>query len=176
MLTSRSRPLRITVLAGTSAVVLGIAAAPALTASAPQKITSSGVGAVKLGKTYTQLRAAHLVGPIGPGCEAAGPNARFASLRAPLKGSVDFTQTTARRAATITVRGGARARGVGIGASTAKIKQAFPKAVVDHSTDATFAITLVKIPKSGGGRLQFGVDTKTKKVTLIGIPNIPFCE
>jgi hypothetical protein len=34
----------------------------------------------------------------------------------------------------------------------------------------------VKIPKSGGGRLQFGVDTKTKKVTLIGIPSIPFCE
>jgi hypothetical protein len=177
MLISRTaRPLLISVLAGTSAVVLGSAVAPALTVSAPQKITSSGVGAVKLGKTYTQLRAAHLVGQIGPGCEAAGANARSARLRAPLKGSVDFTQTTARRAETITVRGGATARGVGIGASTAKVKHAFPKAVVDHSTDSMFGITLVKIPKSGGGRLQFGVDTKTKKVTLIGIPSIPFCE
>jgi hypothetical protein len=174
MLTSRTRPLHVSVLAGASAVVLGSAVAPALTA--PQKITSSGVGAVKLGRTYTQLRAAHLVGPIGPGCEAAGPNARSVRLRAPLKGSVDFTQTTARRAETITVTGGARARGVGIGATTAKIKQAFPKAVLDHRTDATFAITLVKIPRSDGGRLQFGVDTTTKKVTLVGIPNIPFCE
>jgi hypothetical protein len=176
MLTSRTHPLLTSVLAGTSALVLGSGAAFALTASAPQKITPSGVGAVKLGKTYAQLRAAHLIGPIGPGCEFAGPNARSASLRAPLKGSVDFTQTTARRVATITVSGGAKARGVGVGASTAKVKQAFPKAVVDHSTDATFGITLVKVPKSGGGRLQFAVNTTTKKVTLIGIPNIPFCE
>ncbi|MDX6719505.1 MAG: hypothetical protein QOJ63_1759 [Solirubrobacteraceae bacterium] len=177
MLTSRTRPLLTSVLAGTSALVLGSGAAFALTASAPQKITPSGVGAVKLGKTFAQLRAAHLIGPLGPGCEFAGQSARSASLRAPLKGSVDFTQmTTGRRVAAITVRGGAKARGVGIGASTAKVKQAFPKAVVDHSTDATFAITLVKVPKSGGGRLQFAVDTTTHKVTLIGIPNILFCE
>jgi hypothetical protein len=171
MLTSRTRPLLTSVLAGTSALVLGSGAAFAL------KLTPSGVGAVKLRKTFAQLRAAHLIGPLGPGCEFAGQSARSASLRAPLKGSVDFTQmTTGRRVAAITVRGGAKARGVGIGASTAKVKQAFPKAVVDHSTDATFAITLVKVPKSGGGRLQFAVDTTTHKVTLIGIPNILFCE
>ena len=39
-----------------------------------------------------------------------------------------------------------------------------------------FAITLVKVPTGSGGRLQFAVDTTTRKVTLIGIPNIPFCE
>ncbi len=163
-------------LAGTVAV-LGSAGASALTGrAATAQITAAGVGAVKLGRTYTSLRAAGLVAKIGPGCELAGPQARSARLRAPLKGSVDFTQTTPRKVATIAVTGGAKARGVGTGATVAKLKLAFPRVVADHTTDATFAITLYKVPKSGGGRLQFAVDTKTKKVTLIGIPAIAFCE
>jgi hypothetical protein len=40
---------------------------------------------------------------------------------------------------TIAVRGGAAARGVGIGASIANIKHAFAAAVVDHSTEPTFS-------------------------------------
>ncbi len=144
-------------------------------ATAP-KITPAGVGAVKLGETYAQLRARHLVGRIGKGCELAGPNARSASLRLPLKGGVDFTMTTPRKVLDITIRGGATARGVGIGATIPQIKAAFPKARVDHSTDHTFAITLVRIPPNGGGRLQFAVDTMTHRTVIIGVPAIPFCE
>ncbi|MDX6621869.1 MAG: hypothetical protein QOK36_4255, partial [Gaiellales bacterium] len=29
---------------------------------------------------------------------------------------------------------------------------------------------------SGGGKLQFALDTKTKKVTAIGVPFVPFCD
>jgi hypothetical protein len=76
----------------------------------------------------------------------------------------------------ITVRGGARARGVGIGATIPDIKAAFPKAKVDHGTDDIFGVTLVTIPKSGGGKFQFAVDTGTDKTTLIGIPFVAFCE
>jgi hypothetical protein len=47
---------------------------------------------------------------------------------------------------------------------------------VDRETEEVFGITLVKIPKNGGGRLQFAVDVDTKKVDLIGIPFIAFCE
>jgi hypothetical protein len=140
------------------------------------KITAAGVGAVKLGATYSHLRARHLVGRIGMGCELAGPNARAASLSAPLKGSVDFTMSSPRKVVDISIRGGATARGVGVGATIPQIKAAFPKAKVDHSTDHTFALTLVRIPKNGGGRLQFGVSTKTHRVTLIGVPAIAFCE
>ena len=50
------------------------------------------------------------------------------------------------------------------------------KGKVDHSTESVFSITLVKIPRGGGGRIQFGIDTATHKVTLIGIPFIPFCD
>ncbi len=160
-----------------TSVVLGTAVAPALTVRAtPQKITPAGVGAVKLGKRYTTLRSAGLVGRIGPGCELAGPSARSARLRSPLKGSVDFTQSTPRKVANIAVTGGATARGVGVGASAARIRQAYPKVVVDRTTEAVFGITLYKVPKSGGGRLQFDVDTTSKKVTTIGIPAIAFCD
>jgi hypothetical protein len=145
-------------------------------AAAPAKITPGRVDGVKLGETYAQLRARHLVGRITHGCELAGPNARSASLRRPLKGSVDFTMTTPRKVTDISIRGGATARGVGIGATIAQIKAAYPKAKVDHSTDHTFAITLVRIPKNGGGRLQFAVDTMTHRTVIIGVPAIPFCE
>jgi hypothetical protein len=151
-------------------------AQPAAAAVASATVTPAGVDGVKVGETYAQLRARHLVGRIGKGCELAGPNARSASLRTPLKGGVDFTMTTPRKVVDISIRGGASARGVGIGATIAQIKAAYPKAKVDHSTDHTFAITLVRIPKNGGGRLQFAVDTMTHRVVIIGVPAIPFCE
>lgn len=37
-------------------------------------------------------------------------------------------------------------------------------------------MTLVTVPRGRGGRLGFAVDTRTKKVTVIGIPGIPFCD
>jgi hypothetical protein len=173
--------------AGTcAAIACGLAlAAPAVDAALAQpgamiaavaKVTPAGVDGVKLGETYAQLRARHLVGRIGKGCELAGPNARSATLRAPLKGGVDFTMSKPRKVVDITIRGGATARGVGIGATIPQIKAAYPKAKVDHSTEHTFAITLVRIPKSGGGRLQFAVDAMTHRVVIIGVPAIPFCE
>lgn len=161
-----------------AALCLMCGAAPAETAhsSAPRKITASGVDGVRLGETYTALRRRHLVGRIQHGCEFGGPNTRSARLRAPLKGLVDFTLRSPRRVTDIAVQGGATARGVGIGATIPQIKAAFPKARVDHSTDTVFGVTLVKIPKGHGGRLQFGVDTRTGKAVVIGIPFIAFCD
>lgn len=148
---------------------------PEAVASA-KRITPAGVGAVKLGMTAAELRQQGLIGRLRRGCEPAGPNSRSARLLAPLSGSVDFTTSTPRRAKTIVVRGGARARGVGIGARIRRIRAAFPRARVDHSTDAQFGITLVKIPPNGGGRIQFAVDVDTKRTILIAVPRVPFCE
>ncbi len=164
-------------LGGAAALLTAATIAPAMVLRATaQKITPAGVGAVKLGRTYTSLRAAKLVGAIGPGCELAGPSTRSARLRSPLKGGVDFTQTSPRKVANIAVTSGATARGVGIGATASRIRRAYPKVVADRSTESVFAITLYKVPVSGGGRLQFAVDVKTKKVTTIGIPAIAFCD
>ena len=164
------------VLLGTTAAVLGVGTTAIGGGAAPKKITPSGVDGVKLGKTHKALRNAGLVGKLRKGCELGGPNTRGAKLLAPLKGQVNYTLKDPRKVTDITVRGGAKARGVGIGDTIPEIKAAFPKAKVDHSTDQVFGLTLVKIPKDGGGRLRFGVSTKTKKVTLIGIPFIAFCE
>jgi hypothetical protein len=164
-------------LAAGGAVLLGGAAAPAgFRAQAPKKITAAGVGQVKLGKTHRQLRAAGLVGRLHVGCPLAGPDNRAANLRAPLRGSVNYSRGTPRRAENIIVSRGGEARGVGIGDAIPEIRAAFPKAKVDRSQEDVFRVTLVNIPRDGGGRLQFAVDVDTKRVTLIGIPLVAFCD
>ena len=81
-----------------------------------------------------------------------------------------------RKVRAITIRGGARAKGVGIGATIPQIKARFPHAKVDRSVEDIGLPTLVRIPKRDGGRFMFGVDTGTKKTIAIGVPNIPLCE
>jgi hypothetical protein len=154
-------------LAGAASAVVGRSAGAA-------KITPKGVDGVRIGKTFHAVRREGLVGRMHPGCELA-PDTHSAKLLAPLKGSVDFSQTTPRTVVDISIRGGARARGVGIGSRARAIRRAYPKAKFDHRNDAIFG-TLVNVPKSGGGRLQFLVSTTTHRVTLIGVPFIAFCE
>ena len=160
------------ILAGGVAGAAGVAVA----GSKPQKITPKGVGRVKLGATYTSLRRARLIGTIHNGCELAGPNARSANLNAPLKGGVDFTLRSPRKVMDITVTHGATARGVGIGGTIKQIKAKFPGAIVDHTHEGMFALAFVRIPNRAGGKLEFGVDVKTKKIVLIGIPFIATCD
>jgi hypothetical protein len=169
-----------TPLAATALLALGLgaaAAAPADTSRlADQQITASGVGKVPLGASYRSLRASGLIGRIRPGCPLGGTDTRSARLKAPLKGSVDLTRSRPRKVRAITVTGGASARGVGVGDRLADIRAAFPKARVDRDTEETFRITLVRVPKNGGGRIQFAVDVDTRKITRIAVPAIQFCE
>lgn len=159
------------------AIVFASIAAGIGVAAPTSTITGAGVGKIRLGATYSSLRAQHLLGPMTAGCEFAGPNTRSARLSAPLKGSVELTQNSQRKVTDIAVTGaGATARGLGIGATIAQIKHKFPRATIDHSTETVFGITVVRIPKSGGGKFEFGVETNTKKTSIIGIPFIPFCD
>jgi hypothetical protein len=140
-------------------------------------ITPVRVDGVHLGDTHADLRTRGKVGPIRPGCELA-PNTRSAKLKAPLKGSVNYTLSSPRKVDSITITGGAKARGVGIGSKIQAILAKFPHAKVDHSTEQVFQLTLVRTPKRphSGGRITFGVSTQTKRTTIIGIPFIAFCE
>jgi hypothetical protein len=157
-----------------------LAATPALARpdrpAAAAKITAAGVDGIKLGASYTSVRLAHKIDKAVRGCELSGPNARNAKLRAPLKGFVVLTHTRPRKIATIVVDGGAKARGVGVGATFAKIKAAFPGTKLDHSTDSVFGISIAKVKKSAGGPIHFAVSTQTHKVTEIGVPTLSFCE
>ena len=142
----------------------------------PERITAAGVGAVRLGATFRDLRRARLVGPLRLGCELSSPRPRIAALRSPLRGTVVFSRTSPRRVRTVTVTGGAVARGVGVGDRARAIRRAFPRVRFDHGTDETFGVTLAIVPPRGGGPLQFAVDTGTRRVTTIAVPAIPFCE
>jgi hypothetical protein len=166
------------VVAAGGVMALSTSAAPPGGASqAPAKITPERVDGVHLGDTHQDLRNRGKVGPIQPGCELGGPNTRSARLRLPLKGFVTYSLSSPRRVRSITVRGGARARGVGIGAKIPAILAKFPNARVDHSTDQVFQLTLVMTPKrQNGHRIMFGVSTQTKRTTVIGVPGIGFCE
>jgi hypothetical protein len=176
-------PLRLVLLL-VPAVLVAVAAVaiasppPVAQDSAAGVITPTRVDGIHLGDTHQDLRSRGKVGPIRPGCELGGPNTRSARLIAPLKGSVNYTLKNPRKVTSITVTKGARARGVGIGATISAIKAKFPNAKVDHSTDQVFQLTLVTTPKrpKSGGRIMFGVSTQTHRTTIIGVPGIGFCE
>jgi hypothetical protein len=162
-------------LVGGALAVAGSASPPAGGAAAA-KISPVRVDGVHLGDTHADLHARGKVGKIRPGCELA-PNTRSARLLAPLKGSVNYTQSSPRKVDSISVTGGAKARGVGIGAKIPAIKSRFPHVTVTHSTDQVFQLTLVRTPKRpSGGQITFGVSTQTKRTTIIGVPFIAFCE
>ena len=158
-----------------AAAVAALTLAVPASALAPQKITRTGVGQVKLGMTFKELREKGLVGKLRRGCELA-VNSRSARLRSPLRGTVDFSPTTPRKAENITIRRGARARGVKVGDRIRDIKDAYPKARVNRDTEELFGVWLVRVPRNGGGRITFAVDADTRRITLIGVPFIPFCE
>jgi hypothetical protein len=159
-----------------AATVAALVLAVPASALAPQKITRNGVGEVKLGMTFQELRDKGLVGKLRPGCELGGPNTRSARLRSPLRGTVDFTQTTPRKVTNITIRRGARARGVKVGDRIRDIRDAYPKAKVNRNTEDVFGVWLVRVPRNGGGRITFSVPVSNKRIDLIGVPFIPFCE
>ncbi|HYH57646.1 MAG TPA: hypothetical protein VD790_00300 [Thermoleophilaceae bacterium] len=154
-------------------LAVGAAIAPA---AGPKKITPKGVDGVKLGMTHAELREQGLVKRMRRGCPLGGDDTRAAKLKKPLEGIVGYTKNRPRKARDITITGGAKARGVGIGDRIPDIKAAYPKAKVNRDTEDTFGITLVRVPKKGGGPLRFGVSTETERITIIGVPYIAFCE
>ena len=160
-----------------TAAAVAIASPPAARDSAAAVITPTRVDGIHLGDTHADLRARGKVGQIRAGCEFGGPNTRSARLRLPLRGQVDYTLNSPRKVTTITLTRGAKARGVGIGATITAIKAKFPNAIVDHSTEGVFQPTVVRTPlRPSGGRIMFGVSTQTHRTKIIGVPNIAFCE
>jgi hypothetical protein len=165
--------MRRTLLVGAAISTLALGPGAAV-AAAPTKITPKGVGQVKLGMTFKQLRQQHLVGKLHKGnCDAAGPNASpFARLRSPLRGIADFTKSTPHTLTDVTIRSGAKARGVGVGDSLAKVKSRFPKRKIRHELGFIF----VNIPNTAHIKEQFIVDQNTRKVLDIGVPFVAICE
>jgi hypothetical protein len=168
---SRHGLLAFAVIATVGMSTHALAAGPAQRATAA-KITRSGVDGVRIGATFASLRRAGLVGRTIEGCPVDG--VRSATLRAPLRGFVDLSNAHPRRVTDVFVRGGGKARGVGQGSTLRAIRRAFPRARTMRAP--VFGARLVRVPRNGGGPLEFVLDSRTRKVTGIGVPFVPFCD
>ncbi len=65
---------------------------------------------------------------------------------------------------------------MGIGDTLADITAAFPKRKVIHASEPIFGFTRVKIPKNGGGRMDFVVPVATGKIRSIHVPRVTICD
>lgn len=159
-----------------ASLATALAVATTAASAPPAKVTPTRVGAIHLGDRWRSLHRKDLVGDRQTGCELAGPGKRAAALRPPLRGAVELRRRKPYRVKSIIATRNAAARGVKIGARRAAVKKAYPKAVFDESLQDTFGITLARVPKNGGGRLQIALDADTNRVTEFGVPYIAFCE
>jgi hypothetical protein len=145
--------------------------------SAPhKKITGRGIGAVKLGASYTDLRDAGLVGKPLVGCEVAGPTKDAATLKkaSSLRGNVSFSPD--KIITNVTIFKGASVRGVGPGSTLDEVTAAYPDAKVSRTLVKTFHLIEVRVAKKDGGPFTFGIDTDAGKTASVGIPSIPTCD
>ncbi len=110
-----------------AAAVVGSGAVPAEMAAAPKQHHPAGVGGVKLGKRYIQLRRPGLVGVIRRGCELGGPSARSAPAEGPAQGLRRLHADRAAPGRRHRLRGGARTRGVGVGRSSRQSGRPSPR-------------------------------------------------
>jgi hypothetical protein len=51
----------------------------------------------------------------------------------------------------------------------------FPEAEVDRSTRDRFGVTIIRVPRSGGGRMEFVIG-RGAAVMSINLPGASFCE
>jgi hypothetical protein len=169
------RPMRLAAVAATLAAAgaLGVPGAPAQTDAS---ITPKAVGALKLGMRFERARELGLVGKARRGCDL-DPTSRYARLSSPLKGTVDLTGDAPRRIARISIRGGATARGVGVGDPLDALEAAFPSAEVNTRRVPTFGFWFVRVRERDGGPLEFTVETTgDNEVFQIDLPRYGFCE
>lgn len=138
-------------------------------------ITPRGVGALRLGATVRTLHRKRLIGGLRPGCEL-DVGQRAAPLRAPLQGWAIFTN--GRRLSSISIEGGAETkRHIGIGATAAEARSAYPEGEWSSPSEMyPIPIGVLWLNRNSHTKLSFVVDPDTYRVESIAIPAPNICE
>lgn len=160
--------------AAAAALAVAVAAPAALPAIAagPAELTKRGVGGIKVGAKYDRLRDRDLVRRARGNCGGL----RSAKLKNGLRGKAFFTRDAPSRVDSVRVRGGAEADGVGFGDTRADIRAAFPHAEFITGAEERYGVTIAQIPERDGGMFQFGIDTDSKRIAVMGVPYLWFCS
>lgn len=161
-------------------LVAAVATSSSAFAAAPgmktQVVTTSGVGALRLGAAPAALRQQGLIGNLREGCELE-PGQRVAPLRAPLRGWAIFA-AHGHGLTGLTIEGGAEtARHVAIGSTAAEARAAYPQAVYKApGTAKPFAQGFLWIPNVTHPKMTFIVEPGSRTVEAITVPAPAFCE
>lgn len=160
--------------------VAALAISSTATAAAPGAktpvVTTSGVGAVRLGATPAALRGQNLIGKLRKGCELE-PGQRVAPLRAPLRGWATFA-AHGHGLTGLTIEGGAEtARHIAVGSTASEARAAYPQALYQApGTAQPFAQGFLWIPNATHPKMTLVVEPGTRTVEAITVPAPAFCE
>ena len=139
-------------------------------------VTTSGVGAIRLGATPAALRQKNLIGNLRKGCELE-PGQRVAPLRAPLRGWATFA-AHGHGLTGLTIEGGAETvRHIAVGSTAAEARAAYPQARYQApGTAKPFAQGFLWIPNLTQPKMTLVVDPGSRTVEAITVPAPAFCE
>lgn len=176
------RPIRNSLLAGLVALALGAVAglgssASGLTLAPRLTIVKAGqVGDIQIGDTVRSLHDRKLIRGLKPGCEL-DPGQRVAALRPPLEGFAIFFGG-GNRLSSIAIEGGAEtASRIRVGSTVREAREAHPKAEYDPpGSMEPFAEGFLWVNRASNPRMTFLIDPNSKRVSLIGVPSVNFCE
>ena len=141
------------------------------------------LGRITVGQTSAQLTATGEVGPIGPGCDAAGPSSESATLVGPavdagaLNGSVQVDEGVV---SSITIVEGRTVEGVAVGdpidrALTTLVGAGYALAP-DDGTGDMFGVRLAQLNKAGEAAYGIVADLESNRITSIATPSAALCE
>jgi hypothetical protein len=159
--------------------------APATTAAADgvPALGPNELGKIKVGQTQEELEATGQTGPVGPGCEAAGPNAEAADLKVPgttpdqLTGAVLLDEDVVSG---ITISEGRTVEGLTIGTkiddATKLLEAAGYTLEPDDGTGDMFGVVIAQFTKGGEPVYGLVAEKFSKKVTSISTPSVAICE
>jgi hypothetical protein len=149
----------------------------ATTAPAETTLSAQGYGGLTLGMALAKARSDGLVTNVRPGCEVAGPGQMAADVPGKPDVSVTFDEG---RLTNISLRQGATAEGVRVGATIDQAKQTYTSkgftVTVDNSTVEVFQIITVRVERNGVEVYGFAADSKTRKIDQLDIPHVAFCD
>lgn len=159
--------------------------APATTAAADgvPALGPNELGKIRIGQTQEELEATGQVGPVGPGCEANGPNAEAADLKVPgttpdqLTGVVQLDEDVVSG---ITISEGRTVDGVAIDMkidqATKMMEAAGYTLEPDDGTGDMFGVVIAQFTKGGEPVYGLVAEKFSKKVTSISTPSVAICE